>query len=78
MKPYTRNLILLLISLLPLSSVVAQELPQEFSLPIAHVGEDYRAEIASVLREKYQLKLESGNTNAVIRWTIASGEVRMK
>lgn len=75
MKTHTRNLILLLISFLPLSSVVAQDLPQEFSLPVARLGEDYRAEIASVLREKYQLKLESGNANAVIRWTMASGEV---
>jgi hypothetical protein len=27
---------------------------------IAHVGEDYRAEIESVLQDKYQLRLESG------------------
>src|SRR5215813_3577102 len=75
MKPYLRNLILLLISFLPLSGVIAQEQPQQFVLPAARVAEDYRAEIASVLREKYQLRLESGNTNAVIRWTIAAGDV---
>lgn len=70
------HLILFLILFFLLSfSAIAQEQPQEFVLPAAHVGEDYRAEIATVLREKYQMKLESGNTNAVIRWTITSGEV---
>ena len=56
-------------------SAVAQEQAPEYTLPSAHVGEDYRAEIESVLREKYQLRLESGNTNRVIRWTISLGEV---
>jgi hypothetical protein len=43
----------------PTLSGVAQQ-PQEFALPTAHVGEDYRAEIERVLRDKYQLRLESG------------------
>jgi hypothetical protein len=70
------HLILFLILFFLLSlSAVAQEQAPEYALPAARVGEDYRAEIASVLREKYQLRLESGNTDSVIRWTIASGEV---
>ena len=75
MKPYTRNLILLLISLLPLSAVVAQELPQEFNLPNARLGEDYRVEIQSVLRDKYRLRIEAGKTNAIISWEMSSGEM---
>ena len=55
-------------------SAIAQQ-PQEFALPTAHVGEDYRAEIESVLREKYQLRLQSGKANAIILWTTAAGEV---
>jgi hypothetical protein len=53
----------------------AQQQPQEFALPAVRLGEDYRVEIESILRDKYQLKLESGNSNAVILWAIASGEV---
>jgi len=49
--------------------------PQEFALPVARVGQDYRVEIETVLRNKYQLKLKSGNTNAVILWTNGSGEL---
>jgi len=68
------NLFVILFFFSP-SVAIAQKQPQEFELPTARVGEDYRAEIESVLREKYQLRLESGNTNRVIRWTMSSGEV---
>ncbi len=77
-KEMTRSahLILFLILLFLLSlNAMAQQQPQEFTLPAARIGEDYRAEIESVLREKYQLRLESGNSNRVIRWTISLGEV---
>lgn len=46
---------LLLISLLPVSGVVAQELPQEFILPNARLGDVYRKR---VLRDKYRLELD--------------------
>jgi hypothetical protein len=75
MKPYTRNVILLLISFLPLSGVVAQELPQEFSLPVARLGEDYRVEIESVLRDKYRLRVDAGKPHAVVLWAMSSGEM---
>jgi hypothetical protein len=75
MKPYTRNLMLLLISFLPLSAVVAQELPQEFSLPVVRLGEDYRVEIENVLRDKYRLRVDAGKADAVVLWAMSSGEI---
>lgn len=77
MKPYTRNLSLLLISFLPLSisGVRAQEVLQEFSLPTLRLGEDYRAEIEGVLREKYRLRVDAGTRNAVVVWAMSSGEL---
>jgi hypothetical protein len=75
MKPYTRNLMLLLICLLPSLRVVAQELPQEFNLPVVRLGVDYRVEIESVLRDKYRLRVDAGNANAVVLWALASGEM---
>jgi hypothetical protein len=76
MKPYTRNLILLLISFVPLSSVVmAQDVPEEFVLPVARLGDDYRVEIENVLRDKYRVRVDAGKANAVILWAIASGEM---
>ena len=75
MKHSGRSLFLLLISLLPLSPAVAQELPQEFSLPVARLGEDYRVEIESVLRDTYRLRVDAGKANAVVMWSLSSGEV---
>jgi len=76
MKPYTRILILLLISFLPLSSMVmAQEVPEEFVLPVARLGDDYRVEIENVLREKYRVRVDAGKSNAVILWAMSSGEM---
>ena len=74
MYPYTRYLILLFICLLPISGVVAQE-SQEFNLPVARLGEDYRIEVESVLRDKYRLKLDAGKADAVILWAKSSGEL---
>jgi hypothetical protein len=74
MKPY-KLLLLLLISLLPLSNSFAQELPQEFSLPVVRLGTDYRVEIESVLRDKYRLRVDAGKANAVILWAMGSGEL---
>lgn len=76
MKTYRSHLILFLIQFfVSVSGVLAQEKSQEFALPEARQGEDYRVEIESVLREKYQLTLVSGQANAVILWATASGEV---
>ena len=80
MKPYTQNMILLLISFLPLSlsGVWAQEVPQEFNLPVARLGEDYRVEVEGVLRDKYRLRVDAGKPDAVVLWAMSSGEKRMK
>ena len=76
MKTYRSHLILFLIQFfVSVNGVLAQEKSQEFALPDARQGEDYRVEIESVLREKYQLTLMSGQANAVILWATASGEV---
>lgn len=75
MKVCTRHLIMLLISFVPLSSVTAQELPQEFSLPVVRLGEDYRVEVESVLRDKYRLKVDAGKANAVVLWAMSAGEM---
>jgi len=75
MKHPGHLVLFLILFFLPTFSAMAQEQPPEYALPSARVGEDYRAEIESVLREKYQLRLESGNTDRVIRWTMSSGEV---
>lgn len=76
MKPYQRHSILLLmLFFLVGTNAIAQEQPREFALPAARLGEDYRVEIEGVLRDKYQLRLESGNAHAVILWTTISGEL---
>lgn len=77
MKHGIRNLILLFISFLPLSlfGVRAQELPQEFSLPVSRLGEDYRVEVEGVLRDKYRLRVDAGRPDAVVVWAMSSGEL---
>jgi hypothetical protein len=56
-------------------AVKGQEQLQEFALPVARLGEDYRTEIERVLRDKYRLQLQAGRPDAVILWTIGSGEI---
>jgi hypothetical protein len=70
-------MLLLLISVLPLSlsTVWAQEVPQEFNLPVARLGEDYRVEVEGVLRDKYRLKIDAGRPDAVVQWAMSSGEM---
>ena len=71
---YIRLFLLIAVCLVATSAAVAQEGTQEFALPAARQGEPYRVEIESVLRDKYRLRLES-DRNAIILWSIASGEL---
>ena len=56
-------------------SASAQQPSQVFALPEAHVGEGYRVELETVLRERYGLRLESGARNAIIQWALADGDL---
>jgi len=56
-------------------SAAAQERPQMFALPDAHVDEAYRANIEEVLHDKYGKKLEAGSAKAILLWSIADGEL---
>jgi hypothetical protein len=55
-------------------NIAAQDESQIFSLPEAHVGKPYRADIATVLREKYRLKLEA-SSEATFLWVFAGGKL---
>jgi hypothetical protein len=51
--------------------VLAQKMPETFSLPPAIAGEPYRANILSVLRDNYRLKLETDARSSSFRWALA-------
>lgn len=53
----------------------AQDGQQQFALPDARQGEDYRVDIESVLRENYRLKLEAGSENSIILWGVVKGDL---
>lgn len=55
-------------------TALAGEDSQLFTLPEARVGELYRAEIASALREK-GLGLQTQTTSPLIQWSLADGEL---
>ena len=75
MRLYQTYLILFLIFFTAAAGAAAQNTPQEFALPDAREGVDYRIEIEGVLRDKFRLKIDSGNANAIILWGLVSGEV---
>lgn len=56
-------------------SVSAQESLTVFAVPDGIVGEAYRANIATVLRENYQLRLETNSRASIFRWSVPQGEV---
>ncbi len=58
----------LLVMVIASWTVVAQEQPRVFSLPVAYASEAYRTNAEDVLRDKYGLKLESGARTAIIQW----------
>lgn len=67
---------ILLIALfgIPLRAL-AQNAPEVFALPDGIAGGPYQANIQTVLREKYQLKLETDVSASVFRWSFAGGEM---
>ena len=72
---HARTIVLLgLLSVISIA-VAAQEPRQVFNLPEARVGELYRADIESVLRDKYRLQIEAGTKTAIIQWALADGEL---
>lgn len=74
---HSNKLISLFVFLLVLFPAIAnaQSQSQIFALPDAHAGEGYRAELETVLREKYGLRLESGARNPIIQWAVAGGDL---
>lgn len=73
MKPIRALSLILLIVFygMPLP-VLAQEMPETFSLPTAIAGEPYRANILSVLRDNYRLKLETDARSSSFHWALAA------
>ena len=59
---------------MPLSAF-AQDSSTVFTLPGGTAGEAYRANTAKVLRENYQLGLETSSRASVFRWSLAQGEI---
>jgi len=53
---------------------MAQEESRTFALPDARVGEEYRTDIETVLRETYGLRLEA-DKHAIIQWLLKDGEL---
>lgn len=53
----------------------AQAVPEVFELPAGIVGTYYQANIQTILREKYLLKLESDVSTSAFRWSYGGGEI---
>ena len=66
--------LVVLLNGMPLS-VFAQESPTVFAVPDGIVGKPYRTNIATVLREKYQLRLETDSRASLFRWSVCQGDV---
>ncbi len=66
--------LVVLLNGMPLS-VFAQESPTVFAVPDGIVGEPYRANLATVLRENYQLRLETNSRASLFRWSVGQGDV---
>ncbi|MDX6444292.1 MAG: hypothetical protein QOH71_1366 [Blastocatellia bacterium] len=56
-------------------TATAQGSREVFALPDGTTGEAYRVNIEAILRERYQLKLETDARASVFRWALAQGEV---
>src|SRR5688572_12953576 len=46
-----------------------------FELPSGRVSETYEADLESILRNKYQLKIETGVGSSILQWSITGGEL---
>lgn len=58
----------------PLSTLGAARV-EVFTLPDGRVGEQYQADIEDVLRETYQLKIDTGVSRSILQWALAEGEL---
>src|SRR6266550_7345680 len=75
MKTHRAHPFLFLLIFSFLSTIgMAQEESRTFALPDARVGEEYRTDIETVLRETYGLRLEA-DKHAIIQWLLKDGEL---
>lgn len=65
---------LILLHLAPLPAIAGEE-PELFVLPDGHVGQYYQVKIGDVLRQRYNLKLETDGRVSLFRWSFADGEI---
>jgi len=75
MKPFRLLLCVLIICQGLTPPAFAQEPLNIFVIPDAQVSSLYRVSIEKVLKDKYGLRLEAGQSAAVFRWTLADGEL---
>jgi hypothetical protein len=68
------SLILSIVFALGPAYAAAQE-PGTFALPDARAGELYQANIESVLRDAYRLKLDTATNVPIIQWYLAQGDM---
>ena len=74
MNKVQRHIWIFLLMLYPVAAL-AQEASTVFAVPDGIVGELYRANVATVLRENYHLRLETSSRVSVFRWSFGQGEV---
>ena len=73
-----RNIILvwlIVVFAMPLPVLALQTGTETFVLPEGTSGGAYQSSIPVVLREKYQLKLETGASASIFRWAFLSGDM---
>ncbi|HEY0376399.1 MAG TPA: hypothetical protein VGC87_05515 [Pyrinomonadaceae bacterium] len=56
-------------------AAAAETAPGVFTLPEGRVAEAYHADIEAVLRERYQMKVETGVRNSILQWSLLDGEL---
>jgi hypothetical protein len=54
---------------------VSADIPEPFALPDGHAAEAYSADLQSVLREKYRLKIETGTRSSILQWSFVDGDM---
>jgi hypothetical protein len=64
-----------LILLLTSFSATAQESALSFALPDAQIGTAYKADVQSILSDKYGLRIERSSESARVQWSFAGGEL---
>jgi len=55
--------------------VLAQGTPETFTLTEGTSGEVYRANIETILREKYRLRIETAASSSILQWAFVSGDM---